>query len=152
MTIINESFTTNNPRRAASERSLAGRAERRLRRALRLNATTSVTSGAVLAFAPGALDELLGAGHPGWVRLVGVAVALFGLDVAWLSRRPRHDLERFTPVVIAADLAWVVLSAVTIVAGWYEGAGIAVVIAMALAVETFAFLQFTAWRQLRRTR
>ncbi len=140
-----------NPRRAATTRSIADRAERRLRRVLAANATTSVVAGAALAIAPDRLDDLLGTGQPGWVRIVGIAVVLFGIDVAWLARRPRRDLVRFTPAVIVADVAWVVLSVVTLLLGWFAGAGIAAVIAMAVAVDTFALLQFAAWRGLRTT-
>ncbi|MGI9644947.1 MAG: hypothetical protein ACR2O6_06525 [Ilumatobacteraceae bacterium] len=141
-----------NPRRAAGARSHAARAERRLRRVLAANATTSIVAGAAMAIAAGSIDDLLGTGHAGWVRIVGIAVVLFGVDVAWLARRPRQDLVRFTPVVIAADAVWVVLSVATLLLGWFDGAGIAAVIAMAVAVDTYALLQFGAWRTLRTPR
>lgn len=139
-------------RRAALDRSQRHRAERRLRGTLRANAATSFVSGALLAIAPDRLDELLGTGRPGWVRTVGIAVVGFGLVVGWLSVRPVDELMRDTPVVVAADVGWVVLSIVTILLGWYDGGGIVAVLAMAVAVDTFAFLQFTSWRTLRRTR
>lgn len=134
---------------SAGERAVA---ERRLRLTLRANAVTSIVCGSILALAPHALDDLLGTGHPGWVRLVGIGVVLFGADVWWTSTRPLGKLVRQAPGIIAADAAWVVLSIVTLLLGWFSGWGIAAVIAMALAVDTFAFLQFRSWRVLRTTR
>ncbi len=140
------------PRRATPVRWTAHGAERRLRVVLGVNATTSIVAGLVLAVAPDRIDDLLGTGRPGWVRVVGLAVVLFGLDYAWVSRSPRAWLTRLTPAVIAGDVAWVVLSVVTLLLGWFSGGGVAAVILVAVAVDTFATLQYLAWRDLRSAR
>ena len=119
-----------------------------LRFVLRANALTSFLCGTVLAAAPAALDRVLDTGHPGWVRLVGVALVPFALFVAWLSTEPTSRLRAFTPAVIAADLVWVAASAGTVLAGWYATGGAALVLSMAGVVDLFAALQ---WWGLRRT-
>ena len=120
----------------------------RLRRALRVNATTSLTSGFVMALAADWVDDLLGTGHPGWVRLVGLGVALFGIDVLLLSRSSQDQLRRWAPAIVVADTIWVVASVVTILLGWYSTGGAVAVAAMAIAVDTFAVLQWREWRRL----
>lgn len=109
---------------------------------------TSLLCGIVLAATPDAIDRVLDTGHPGWVRLVGVALVPFALFVAWLSAGPAPTLRAITPVVIAADLVWVVASVATVLAGWYASGGVALVLLMAGVVDLFAALQ---WRGLRRT-
>ena len=100
-----------------------------------------------MAIVPERVERVLGTGYPGWVRLVGIGVVVFGIDVALLSARPSDQLRRWTPVVIGADIAWVAASVVTILLGWYSTSGVIAVVAMAGAVDTFAVLQFRAWRQ-----
>lgn len=156
MTLTNQHLpqpvAAENPRRAVSQRSQTSRTERGLRGALSANAAMSVLLGTVIAIAPERVEDLLGTGRPGWVRIVGLAVVLFGLDCAWVSRRQRSQLMAFTPGIIAADLSWVALSVVTLLLGWFSGGGAAAVIAVAVVVDTFATLQFLSWRELRRTR
>lgn len=124
--------------------------ERRLRLVLRANATSCIISGVALAVAPGTIDELLGTGHPGWVRLVGLALLPFAALVAWLSTVDNGLLQRITPAIIAGDVGWVTASIATVLLGWYSGSGVVAVLAMALLVDIFALLQFNAVRHLRR--
>lgn len=135
--------------------SVAARAgidcERRLRIVLRANATSCTISGLALAVAPATIDELLGTGHPGWIRLVGLALLPFAALVFWLSTTDNEMLQRITPVIIAGDIGWVVASIGTALLGWYSGSGVAAVLAMALLVDIFALLQFNAVRHLRRS-
>lgn len=119
-----------------------------LRGALRTNAALSIGSGVTMAVAGGRVAELLGVASPGWVRLVGLAVVLFGLDVAIVSSRPTRQLRSLAPWVVAADALWVAASAATIAAGWYSGIGTAVVIAMAIAVGSVGTAQFVGWRRI----
>ena len=128
-----------------------GDGERRLRIVLRLNAANCVVFGALLVARPARVDELLDTGHPGWVRLVGLGLLPFAALCAWLSTASLPTLRRITPHVVAGDVAWVVASVVTVLAGWYSGGGIIAVLAMAAIVDVFALLQWTAWRRLRRT-
>lgn len=124
----------------------------RLRVVLRLNACNSVVFGGLLAAIPTAIDRLLDTGHPGWIRLVGLALLPFAAFCAWLSTTPLVTLRTLTPAVIAGDAAWVIASAITSVVGWYSGGGVVAVLAMAVVVDLFAFLQWTGWRRLRSTR
>lgn len=124
--------------------------ERRLRLVLRANATSCTISGLAMAVAPGTVDELLGTGHSGWVRLVGLALLPFAALVVWLSTTENEMLQRITPAIIIGDVGWVAASVVTVLLGWYSGSGMIVVLAMALLVDIFALLQFNAVRHLRR--
>lgn len=125
---------------------------RRLRSVLRLNASSSAIAGAVMAIAPATVDGLLDTGRPGWVRVVGAALLPFAAFVAWLSTASPDHVRLHTPGIIAGDIGWVVLSIVTVALGWYSGGGVAAVIAMAVLVDVWAFLQWSAWRKLRPTR
>ncbi len=116
---------------------------------LRANATTSVIPGLAMALAPGTVDELLGTGHPGWIRIVGLALLPFAALVAWLSSADRTRLHRYTPEIVVADVTWVVASIATCLLGWYSTEGIVAVGAMAVGVDVFAGLQFVLWRRLR---
>jgi len=101
-----------------------------------------------MAAAPGLVDDLLGTGRVGSIRLVGVALVFFAAFVAWLSTADRRALQKYAPGIIAGDVGWVIASVVTVLLGWYSGTGIVVVLVMALAVDTFALLQFVAVRRL----
>lgn len=124
--------------------------EHRLRTVLRVNVASSAISGLVMAVAPGTIDGLLDTGHPGVIRLVGLALLPFAAAVFWLASADLHLLRRFTPAIVAGDVAWVVASIVTVFVGWYSGGGVAAVLAMALMIDVFALLQFNAWRHLQR--
>jgi len=106
--------------------------------------------GLAMAITPGAVDDALGTGHSDWVRLVGLALVPFAALVAWLSTTDRLSLQKYTMGIIVGDVGWVIASVVTVLLGWYGGTGIAVVLAMALAVDAFAIGQFVAVRRLRR--
>ncbi len=123
--------------------------ERRLRLVLRANAATSSISGLVMAVGPDTVDGLLDTGHPGWIRLVGLALVPFAAFVAWLSLSDLRHLRAHTPGIVAGDLLWVAASLATCLAGWYSTSGIVAVAAMAPAVDTFGTLQFIFWRRLR---
>ena len=125
------------------------RCERKLRSVLRLNAANCVVSGTALAFAAGPIDDLLDTGRPGWVRLVGIALLPFAALCVWVSAGPLQRLHKATPLIIAGDVNWVIASVVTVLLGWYSGGGIVAVLALAVAVDMFAVLQFVGWRQLR---
>ena len=114
-------------------------AAQRLRNTLRLNAFTSMLGGLAATVAPGPLDNhLLGTGHPGWVRLVGVGLIVFASTVAAVGGSRTTTLLRGTPAIIAADTAWVVASAMTIVGNWYSSSGAATIAAVAGMVAFFA--------------
>lgn len=123
----------------------ARRSAQRLRNTLRVNAATSLVAGLILSSAPGALDRILGTGHPGWTRVVGVGLVVFAADVAVVAGMRTTRLSRWSPAVVVADLVWVVASLATIAGGWFDPRGAVVVAATAAVVGTFAALQ---WRHL----
>jgi len=129
--------------------SPARRSAQRLRNTLRVNAATSMAAGLALSVAPETLDRVLGTGHAGWVRVVGVGLVVFATDVAVVAGTRASNLTRWSSVIIGADLAWVATSVATIAAGWFEPYGAALVTATAAMVATFAMLQ---WRHLARLR
>ena len=124
----------------------------RLRGVLRVNAVNSFVAGVLLATAPTRIDELLDTGHPGWIRVVGIALLPYAALCVWLSSTSIDELRRTTPLIVAGDLAWVVASVTTVVLGWYSTGGAVAVLVMAAIVVVFALLQWSAWRKLRPTR
>lgn len=124
----------------------------KLRRILRVNAANCVVSGTALAVAGAQIDELLGTGHPGWVRLVGIGLFAFAALCWWTAAGSLDRLRAVTPLIVAGDIAWVVASAATSLLGWFSDGGVVVVLAMAVVVDTFAVLQGVAWRRIWSTR
>ncbi|MGB0112149.1 MAG: hypothetical protein WBP59_02915 [Ilumatobacteraceae bacterium] len=122
---------------------------RLLRATLRVNAGLSALSGLAMTVVPERLDRVLDTGHPGWVRVVGIAFLVFAAEVALLSFQPDERLRRFAPVVVTMDSAYVAASIVTIVAGWYSAGGSLLVASAAVPVAAFAVLQFRGWQRLR---
>lgn len=125
--------------------------EPKLRRVLRLNAANCIVSGTALAVAAGPIDDLLDTGHPGWIRLVGLGLLPFAALCSWVAAGPLQRLRTVAPLIVAGDVNWVIASVVSVLLGWYAGGGVVAVLAMAVVVDTFAVLQFVAWRRLRTT-
>lgn len=118
-----------------------------LRTVLRTNAGFSLLSGAVLALGSTVLDDILGVPAV-WLAALGIGVAAFGVVV--------HRLSATDPVsrtaagfVIAADLAWVVGTAVVLVGfpDLLTTAGAWTFGVVGLAVLDFAVLQALGLRQ-----
>lgn len=141
--------TTEQPATALRPPTTGESCAQRLRLVLRLNAASSAAAGVLLTAAPDSVDDLLDTGHPGWIRVVGLALLPFAAFVAWLSTGPVDRLRRFTPAIVVADVTWVAASVATVVLGWYSVGGAVAVIAMATVVDLWAVLQWTAWRRLR---
>ena len=114
-------------------------------RILQLNAIFTAGGAFGLLGARGILYPLFGLGSPLVLDVVAVGLLAYaGALTLAAARRPvsRQVLMFFT----AADAAWVVGSAVILLLYWTNLAPIArtMVIAVALAVEVFATLQFRA--------
>ncbi|WP_395154625.1 hypothetical protein [Ilumatobacter sp.] len=122
----------------------------RLRFVLRINAANSIVFGALMAAMPETVDDVLGTARPGWIRLVGLGLVGFAAFVGWLSTASPKVLKKLVPQVVLGDVGWVVGSVVTVLLGWYSGAGNVTVLAMAVAVDAFAALQWWLWRRLQR--
>jgi hypothetical protein len=120
-----------------------------LRRVLGANATTSGLAGLMAVFASERVDDWLDTGHSGWVRVVGAGLVAFALAVVAISRSDEQHLRQWVPAVSLADDAWAVVSAATIIAGWYSTSGAVLVGIIAAVVGTFAIAQMRLSRTLR---
>ena len=130
--------------------------DRLLRRTLWGNAAFSVVSGAVLAAFAGPFAgvathgpiEVLGLDLAIVLELLGLGVVAFGALCGWAASRPNLplDLIRF---VFAADIAWVVASALVLAlpATWTT-AGIAGIVVVALIVADLAILEYLGLRRV----
>ena len=119
-----------------------------LRIVLRSNATTSGLGGIVAAAAPGPIDDILGTGQQGWVRLVGIGLVLFAASVVATSRLDVGQMRRLVPGISAGDGSWVVGSVVAIALGWFSTGGAVVIGLVALMVGAFGVAQALLVQQL----
>ena len=118
--------------------------EARLRTVLGVNAAVTGVCALALTIFSRPFDDLLGTGHPGAVRIAGVALVLFALDVLLVSRARAALLVRGGYGIAAADVAWVVASVVTVAAGWYRGPGNVLVLGAAVVVAGLATMEVLA--------
>jgi hypothetical protein len=123
---------------------------RRLRITLGANAGFSTITGLVLLADPNGVAGLIGASHPGWVRLVGTALLPFAAGVARVALARPGTLLRLAPVIIVADFTWVLGSAGTIAAAWFNPRGNTVVLSVAVVVGALGWCQLAHWRRARR--
>ncbi|WP_435187060.1 hypothetical protein [Streptomyces sp. bgisy126] len=127
----------------------AARPHTALRRLLALDAVVTGANGIAYATASRPLGELLGV-DAGLLLGLGLFLTAFAAGVAWLASRPQPPAPAVR-LVVDANLLWVVLSAVALVA-WLEPttAGLVWTPLQAVAVAGFAALQWTALRALSR--
>lgn len=114
---------------------------------LAVDAAGSGAAGAVLALGGAPLADAFGI-PLAWTTGVGIFFLGFALSLLLI----RHELPAARPlvgVVAVGNLAWVALSAVTVVAGWWAptGLGSAIIVAQAVFVLVVAELQITALRR-----
>jgi hypothetical protein len=124
---------------------------RRLRITLGANAGFSTITGLVLLADPNGAAGLIGASHPGWVRIVGSALLPFAAGVAGVAGSRARTLLGLAPVIIVADFAWVLGSARIIAAAWFSPRGNAVVVLVAVVVAALGWRQLVHWRRARRS-
>lgn len=138
---------TSTPNSQQSQRSQQARDTRRspLRMVLGANAATSSMAGLVAAIAPAAVNDLIGFGGDSSnlvTRLVGIGLVVFAIDVALAATRSTdRTVGRNAQLVSAADIAWVVATAVVIAIGGLSATGNVIAAVMGLGVASFAFLQ-----------
>ena len=123
-------------------------AAQRLRNTLRLNAATSLFGGLAAAVLSGPLNAILGASSTALVRIVGVCLVVFALDVVVVAGSSIRNLKRYTLLISAADLAWVAASIATIALGWLSTTGAVVIGFVAVMVATFGIRQIFLVRRL----
>jgi hypothetical protein len=112
----------------------------RLRLVLLTNAGTSAAAGLAAVVAPGAVGDLLGIAHTGWVRAVGAGLVLFALDIVLGVRSSRY-LANTALITSVADLAWVVGTVAVVAAGDLTTTGRVLAVVMGIGVLDFALLQ-----------
>ena len=125
----------------------AGRTER-LRTLLRVDAALCAVTGAVAAAAPAAVADLLGPDVSSTVvRVVGVALVLYALDLA-LTSRAAERWQR--PAALAAgvgNVVWEVATVVLVALGAFSVLGAVVALAVAAVVGGLGLLQLRAARR-----
>jgi hypothetical protein len=122
--------------------------ESTLRLVLRTNATTSGLGGLAALTAGGPVDDLLGTGQVGLVRLVGAGLALFAIGVAIVSRFDRRGLLRHVPGISVGDASWVAGTIVAITLGWFSTGGAITMAVIAVMVGVFGIEQALLVRRL----
>jgi hypothetical protein len=114
-------------------------------RILQANAVSTAGCAVAMLAMRGVLPSWFGLGTPALLDALAIVfLAYAGALVVVAARRPvaRRALIAFA----VADAAWVVVSAVVLLAFWSELASIArlAIVAVALVVDVFAALQFRA--------
>jgi hypothetical protein len=118
-------------------------------RILQLNAASTAACGLVMLATRRFLPSFFGLETPLLLDVTAIAFLAYAGALAVVAQRQpvsRGALMTFT----AADAAWVVASAVLLIAFWTQltSVGRFLVIAVALVVEVFATLQFRAARRV----
>src|SRR5262245_14795841 len=120
-------------------------------RILQLNGSATAVSGVAILAARGILPSLFGLDSP--IVLDVIAVAFLAYAAALFVAAARTPVSSRTMMTFtAADVAWVVGSAIVLILFWPQFAplGRVLVIAVALVVEAFATLQYRAAGAIRR--
>jgi len=120
-----------------------------LRLALRLDAAASGALGLLTLLAGPALDELLGT-PPALRWPVGLFLVAYATMLWVAAARPRLS-QPVVWAVIVGNALWAIASVAVMVGDWVAltGLGNAAVLAQAVAVATFAALQFLGLRRAR---
>jgi hypothetical protein len=119
-----------------------------LQKGLYVNAAFTGIAGLALALLPVSLGALLLPGLPVWaVAALGVALALFALDVALIAAF-KAGSPAFVGFVLVADVAWVagVPLAVLLAPSVFTPFGVALALASSIAVAGFAVIEWKGMR------
>jgi hypothetical protein len=118
-----------------------------LRFALRADATLCAGLGLLIAMAADPLSRLSGL-SPTSEWIAGAALVAYGATLYVLAGLP--DVRRVGAVVLAGNVAFAVLVAVVLVAGWLPLTELGVVATIAFTVVTlgFAYAQYVGVRRL----
>lgn len=118
-----------------------------LRGLLRLDAALCAATGALAVAAAPAVADVLGPDVPASaVRVVGVALLVWAVDVALLARASDRRRRRGAVLVAGVNLAWEAATVVLVVAGAFSVAGAVVALAVAAVVGGLGLLQLHARR------
>ncbi len=120
---------------------------RLLRLALRANAVFSTVCGAAFLVASPAIAGFIGHDRPADLGATGFSLVLFAAGLFWLASRPEISRPG-TWLAVALDVAWVLLTAGLLGAGWFNAAGKTAAVLVALVVADFALFQYLGLRRL----
>jgi hypothetical protein len=115
------------------------------RHTLLIDAAATTATAVLMLAARGLLYPYFGLDSPQLLDITAVAFIVYAGIVGLAAARP--EISRTTLVTIAgANVAYVVASMILLLVFWsvLHPAGRTLVVGVALAVEAFAFLQFTA--------
>jgi hypothetical protein len=124
-----------------------GHATNFLRHSLRANALFSTLSGLVFAVASAPVAAILGDVAPLLVFGVGLQLLLFAAALVWLASRSEISVP-LTIAVIAADLLWVLGTAVVVHADLFARQGEILALVLADVVLVLAILQSIGVRRM----
>lgn len=114
------------------------------------NATFGVICGLSCLLWAQPLATLLGVTQPWILTILGVGLLVFAAELAWIAVRMPEN-RRVLTIIFALDVAWVIASAIILLAGWlpFTTAGIWTFLVVADIVAIFAVLEFIGLRRLR---
>jgi hypothetical protein len=114
---------------------------------LRLDAALCAATGALAVAAAPAVAEVLGPDVTSTaVRVVGVALLVWAVDVALLARASGRRLRRGTVAVAGVNLAWEVATIGLVLAGAFSPVGTGLALAVGAVVGGLGLLQLRALR------
>ncbi|MFQ5859303.1 MAG: hypothetical protein ACE5LU_27195 [Anaerolineae bacterium] len=107
-------------------------------------------SGAILIVAAKPLASLIGVDAPAILTLIGVGLLFYAALLFWIAAREPIN-RRLVLIAAILDTAWVIDSAILLVAGWFSltTAGKWAIALVAEVVAIFAALQFYSVWQMR---
>lgn len=119
----------------------------RPRRLLRIDAALCAGTGLLAAVAAPAVSELLGPDvSTTLVRVLGIALVLYALDLAVVSRGPDRWQRPAVLVAGIGSIAWEAATIVLVLLGAFSLPGAVVALALAAAVGVLGVLQLRAAR------
>ena len=120
----------------------------RLRTLLHIDAVACAAAGLVAAVAADPVADLLGTERVGIVRGVGVFLVVYAIDLLLLARVRRDTLLRTgTAATAVGDALWVAATLGLVVAGAFDPAGVAAVLALGAVVAGLGVAKTATLRQ-----
>ena len=119
-------------------------------RVLFSNAAFGVVCGLICLLWARPLAAAFSGAPPMILTVLGVGLLVFAAELAWIARRMPEN-RRVLTIIFVLDVAWVIASALLLLAGWipFTPAGTWTVIFVADMVAIFAVLEFIGLRRLR---
>jgi hypothetical protein len=123
-----------------------------LKTTLLANAGFSTICAAICLSIATPLARFIGLEEPLILTVLGIGLLTFAVDLAWTATRPRIN-RSFTTIIIAADIGWVLGSAVLLIffSDILSVNGQLLIELIALMVAGFATVQIVALRRERMT-